>query len=898
VKRKRLAFIGSLLAALLVLVFTIPANAESTGKINGTVYDPDGVPLGGVEVVIKSPDMMGVRKTQTAEDGGFLFFGLPPGRYSVEIVQEGFLPFKQEGLRVKLGGTATLDILMEVPTAEETVVVTAKRPVVDKESTVLGVSFDDEYLEGVPITRDYQSVASLAPGVVGGGNPNVHGGSMYNNQYLIDGINITDPATNTFSANMNYDAIKEFQILTGGLDAEYGQAMGGIINVVTKSGSNEFHLDTSLYMAPDMFVYRESWEEEAAGEQNSYTFNINVGGPIIKDRLWYFASIEYNKYISTIPATEDWFDPTNPDLLVHPSRDWDSIYYLAKLTFQASDRHKLVFMTMGDPTFIDNALQDSTVSKEAEAYVYQGGSFYSLSWEALWSKNLFQKTQIGFGGSTMEQKPMVGCTDVNDESCRGHQDRATGLSTGNYTRNSLDHRYRLQVDSAWTYYLDDLFGDHEFKAGWNYTYAWDDFKNNYPGGAVYLDDNGQPDQLRQWVLPEGETAWTSDDQSNTLGIFLQDSWKITENLIIKPGVRFDWVQLIDDVDRTVMEYKTTSPRLNLVWDITGDGKTVFRAGYNRYAGTPWFNVSGFLGKRVVMDTYDYNPITGEYDLLYERTGEVQDVIKGENETAPHTDEISFQVERELFTDFSVALHGIWREAKYLFEDDEVNEIYNQEGTDVIGYKSDDETYIYRTQNPREAWRRYWGLEIVAKKDFSDNWQLNASYTYSRSEGSTDDYWTAYLDNPRQNQYWWSFTSFDRRHVIKLDGVYHFPYGIEIGYNMFWATGYPYSKYFKDDRYGAYYLLKAPRGYDPDHPDNEHWNRLPDVLSMNLKIVWDTKEVTGHKIDIIGQFHNVLNLRYKTDLETSAYPAGSAREYGHFYGMTGGFYAEIGLRYRY
>ena len=193
VRRNNVSALRLLLAVPLMLALALPAlAAEQTGKLNGTVYDPDGVPLAGVTVTISSNVLMGKRRTQTAEDGSFLFFGLPPGKYTIEIEQSGFMPFRQENVTINIGGTASLDILLELPTAEETVVVTAKRPVVDKEKTNLGQNFDDEFLEEVPVGRSYQSVAQLAPGVVGGGNPNVHGGSLYSNQFLIDGINTTE----------------------------------------------------------------------------------------------------------------------------------------------------------------------------------------------------------------------------------------------------------------------------------------------------------------------------------------------------------------------------------------------------------------------------------------------------------------------------------------------------------------------------------------------------------------------------------------------------------------------------------------------------------------------------------------------------------------------------------
>ena len=209
-RRNRITTLASVLVIPLVLALALPAMAsEQSGKIAGTVFDPDGVPLAGVTVTITAKEMMGKRQSQTAEDGSFLFFGLPPGKYTILIEQPGFLPLKQENVPVRIGGTVTLDLLLELPTAEETVVVTARRPVVDKEKTSLGLNFDDEFLEEVPIDRQYQSVAALAPGVVSpDDNPNIHGGSFNSNQYLVDGVNTTDPVTNTFSANFNFDAIK------------------------------------------------------------------------------------------------------------------------------------------------------------------------------------------------------------------------------------------------------------------------------------------------------------------------------------------------------------------------------------------------------------------------------------------------------------------------------------------------------------------------------------------------------------------------------------------------------------------------------------------------------------------------------------------------------------------
>jgi hypothetical protein len=900
-RQYKIAAIALLLVVPLLLTFVFPVQAaEQTGKINGTVYDPDGVPLAGVAVTVTSSNMMGKRQTQTADDGDFLFFGLPPGKYNIEIEQSGFLPYKQVEVRVSIGGTASLDILLEVPTAEETITVTAKRPVVDKERTQLGQNYDDEFLQEVPVGTSYQSVALLAPGVVGGGNPNVHGGSLYSNQYLVDGVNISDPVLNTFAANFNNDAIKEYQIITGGVNAEYGQATGGIINIVTKSGGNEFHLDTTFRMQPNEFNLKDDFEKEGAGRNDAYTYNINAGGPILRDRLWYFASVEFNRNISSISSTEDFFDPTNPDKVQHVSRKWFSVYYLGKLTFQATDKHKLTFMTQGDPTWIDNTRQSAMVASDAESFQNQGGQLYSLAWESLWSKNFFQKTQAAYKYTYLDIGPMSGCTDVYDESCRSHGDTSTGLSTVNYGSDVGIGRHRIQFDSTWIYYLDNLLGDHELKAGWNYMHSWEDYLVSVPGGASYTDKDGRPYRITRLKANEEGKLLPLDitTSGDILGVFLQDSWKITKTLILKPGVRIDWSQMLNYEGKQIVGFLTTSPRINLVWDATGDGKTVVRVGYNRYVDSGFLYLGKFVGKSLETETLSYNPVTGQYDdFQYESGGEEGRVVK-DNLTAPHNDEISIGVERELFTDFSLQLQVLYREMKYIYEDDEANLIWNQTGDGVIGYKNGTNEYVWNLGTPREAWRRYWGVELIANKAFSDNWHLNASYTYSRSEGAPDGFVTSYLDDPRQDKYYWSWLGYDRRHVIKAMGSYHLLYGFELGFYASWATGAPYSKLFMNNFFGHYMNFESKRGYDPDHPDDEYWNRYPDIFTLNLKLVWDLKELTDHQIDLIADIVNVLHLRNKTMLESRALPEGSPTQYGQFYGHRTGFRAALAVRYRY
>jgi len=892
------------LACLSLLALLGPARAaEQTGKMMGTVYAPDGALVPSAPVRLSSESLMGQRRGETASDGTFLFYGLPPGNYRVEVSSPGFLPYVQDELRVFIGGTVTLDILLVSAAADETVVVTSRRPLVDREKTSLGQSYDEAFLDDVPIGRSYQSVARLAPGVVtasDSGNPNIHGGAFFENQYLLDGINTTDPVSGTFAANINYNAIKEFQILSAGLDAEYGQAMGGVINLVTKSGGNRFQLDTSLYWQPDFLNLKEDFERDAAGQNDAISANVNLGGPILKDRLWYFGSVELKRLQRGLGALTDVFDPSNPDPRKLPERDWTSVYYLGKLTYQVSERHKLIFLLQGDPYWVENELQSPMVRADAEQQRVGSGAIYTLTWEALWSPRLFQKTQLGLTQSGIHMFAQSGCTAVDNPDCQGHLDKDYKTYYGNTNQDVVDQRHRLQFDSSLTAYLPHLLGSHEWKTGLQYFHTWATSEETIPGGGYYEDRAGKPYRFVGLARDEqGRLAGVQREvKGDTASAFLQESWKIGRRLILRPGVRLDYATNRDDRGRLVTEFLTLSPRMNVVWDVAGDGKTVLRLGYNRYVDSGALYLSNRVSNALPTETFDYNPATDQYDIPYRSDGGKNSVFLRKGFTAPHTDEIDFQIERELAADFSVGLAGVWREFKFLFESAETNYVWNQEGTNVIGYHNGEVTPVYGLGTFAEARRRYWALELLVRKALRNRWQMEGSYTFSRSEGTTESQLGTFMDNYRQNDLFWGFSSFDRRHVLKLMGSYRFPWGLTLGSTFSWATGFPFNQWSRNDYTAGYSILHAPRGYDPDHPDDPYWNRYPDQLRINVKVLLDLQRYTGQKLELFSEVQNLLNLRNKTAVEEHVTPPGSPTHYGEFQAYGPGLQAAVGLRYRY
>ncbi|MGB9836435.1 MAG: carboxypeptidase regulatory-like domain-containing protein [Candidatus Saccharicenans sp.] len=235
---------GFIIALLLCFSLISFAQITQTGTLNGTVYDQDKQPLPGVTVSLKSPALMGTMEMVTTERGHYRFPALPPGEYTVTFKLSGFKTLVREGIKVNVGVTTTLDVTLEQSAIEESITVTGQAPTVDIQRTSMTASLTKEILQSLPAARNLGAFFNMAPGVT---SSTVHGSSERDNTYNIDGVNVTDPVTGTQAGNFGMDIMEELSIQTGGLPAEYGSVRGGVVNVVTKSGGNNFSGSASFY---------------------------------------------------------------------------------------------------------------------------------------------------------------------------------------------------------------------------------------------------------------------------------------------------------------------------------------------------------------------------------------------------------------------------------------------------------------------------------------------------------------------------------------------------------------------------------------------------------------------------------------------------------------------------
>src|SRR5437762_12514038 len=357
--------------AFVLGVVSVGFSQETTGALRGRVFDAQGLPVPGVTVTVTGPE--GAKIAVADSDGRFNFPFLTPGTYGVRAELPGFKAAERKGIVVSLGQVVDTPLKMEVGGVTETVSVTATSPVIDTTTTTVGATIDSETLRRVPIGRRVSDTLYMAPGVsssgsAGSANPSISGGSGLDNQYVVDGVNVTNQGYGAlgaysivFGALGNatpFDFVKEVQVKTGGYEAEFGQSTGGVINVVTKSGSNNLHGSLFGYSRP-------SWSEGNWKQYQSVNGTLQIiharlndggiegGGPIAKDHAFCFGAIDPQWDTRTFHAPEGF--PL--ESLGGVDRTRRNISYSAKGTFQLSNGNRFDASFFGDPSKAKNGPQ-------------------------------------------------------------------------------------------------------------------------------------------------------------------------------------------------------------------------------------------------------------------------------------------------------------------------------------------------------------------------------------------------------------------------------------------------------------------------------------------------------------------------------------------------------------
>jgi hypothetical protein len=635
--------------ALVLATFGMAQAQETTGgSITGEVVDAQGAPVPGATVTVTSPQ--GPKTFVTDSNGRFFAPYLTPGKYTVRVELSGFSPVEQKNIDVRLGQRLELTgLTLKVGGLEEVVEVVGSAPVVDTTSTTAGGTLDSDALTRLPVGRNFTATLYLVPGVsdssgAGAANPSIAGGSGLENNYVVDGVNITETGfggvgsyNSTYGSlgtGVTVDFIKETQVKTGGFEAEYGQATGGVVNVVTKSGSNEFNGAVFGYFRPGALEGEWNQLQTPQGtvnttERNEYDFGVSLGGPVVKDKLFFFGTFNPQFQRRTFIAPE----PSNG--VVFPFRSLGeverkrrSMSYAGKLTWQAASNHRFDLSLFGDPSKGDMGLQRTTTLRRV-AYagapgtrdieggfseIIYGGHSQTLRYDGIMSPNWLIEASVARAVSKFEENPF------NDE--RLFTDVRPGLvptgTTGGLGVVDQNDGRNLQFQLKSTNIF-NAGGNHQVRYG----VAYEDIEftrdTNYTGTPIPLADGrttlgGAPIQVRTaagvtfFRATRGRLVPAGLTTQRYYNFFIQDTWQVGR-LTIRPGVRYERQKLTGAEpgvngapnlcfegdsrpgagDGTGAAFPCTftwddnwAPRIGVTYDITGNGRSKVYASWGRF----------------------------------------------------------------------------------------------------------------------------------------------------------------------------------------------------------------------------------------------------------------------------------------------------------------------------
>jgi len=887
------------------------AQVRQTGVINGTVTDGDGAFLPGVSVSLKSPALIAPEMTTVTNENGFYRFpALPPGTYEIIYELDGFNTLIRKGIDIRVGQTSTIDITLEIKSLEETITVVGEAPTIDRQSTTGATNLDKVLIASVPSERDLGSYFALTPGVTNeptapGETQNwghsAHGTSVRDNSYNLDGVNLADALVGTQNVEFGMDVMEELSVETGGLPAEYGDAKGAVINVVTKSGGNEFSGTASIYYKSNGLQSTNTegtaLEGEESGFNNNWEPSVSLGGPFIKDKLWFFANFSYQRLELIAPPGFPFGSTEDIEYIIKRN----SYFPYIKLSFQPtqSDRFTASYNYSSIVTPEEGAdafkIVDTLWRRERYTHVFHA------QWTHFFSQSFFMNLKAAYSHADHNLKPNT--TDVL------WIDFATGAWSGGVSFNQLFHYPRLQINADATYFVDNMAGSHEFKFGGEITSV-----NGRETDEIFSNEYGYYFGYKFFGLPYFAIFSESIEQKWSMRnyfAFIQDSWALSDRLVFNLGLRLSHQrgtvpkQNEDAADReffgipfsqavteafTPIKWTTLSPRLGVVYDITGDGKTLFKASYSRYTQANIFVNFMFTNPNkpfsyVQLLFPDGSPMPGAYiSVSFPQAAKVG--YKSYDAEAPYLDELIIGVEREFLPNWSIGARYIKKWDRNLIDDIDANSLDAdalmdegklvwsnwQEVTFADPYDGSRKTVYNQINaflqpdlylvNPPDANRDYDGIEVKLSKRYADGWMIFASYVWSNSRGLIGTDFSAsqptnmatLWDNPNRHINAIGRFPLERRHQFQLYGFVEAPLGINLGGTFRIASGQRYTRVFNTVNAGIV-LNQASETIRMEEKGSRGYPTLW-TLDLRAEKAFDLGGTASFKIFVDG--FNILN----------------------------------------
>jgi outer membrane receptor protein involved in Fe transport len=868
-----------LVTALALSAVALSAGAKTTtGTIRGDVRDPDGAALPGVTITVTGE--RGVERTvATGASGSYLIPAVPPASYSVEASLSGMATQRAEGVRVAIGGYATVDFVLRPELAEE-ITVTSEVPLIDLRSSEAPTNFQAEFIEDLPTRRNFWDMVNLSPGVTTStefaSRSSAFGAGTSSNSWNVDGLNVTGSETGAAWWYINPETIEEIQVLGIGASAEFGNMTGAAINVVTKSGTNQFRGNFNAYFQDDALTDENvelsdtPFPSYVRDEYQNET--LTFGGPFVPDRAWYFGALEYYRDSETLPGA----DPAFP-----AEYAWER--YDAKLDWAPTERVHVD----GKYHYEDYSYDDSSsafVAPSARGVEFGTNPAWGVGYtHTLSESNVLEAHYAGWSGDDFYHSQTGSTEDafVDFSPPGGGPPVYTGGLTYPY-----DYELELhQADVKMSHYAADfLGGDHDFRFGVQYSYgaadtvgkaaSGGDYYYHYAYTYTYEYYGNTYTNVYDYFYKYTFTPFHYGAKQRSTSAFVNDSWRVSDRLTLNLGVRYDvhdgWIPGYERLDANgngtgvsipgrddVIDWKVFSPRLGFAWVATADQKTVLRGSVGVYYDG---NVSG---------NWDYPPPAAPPTQLFACAGPPPTSCDPEpvfesfppqvgvdpNLDPPRAVQWALGLERELTPTTALGLQLVYKESDDLvgweilgdgiyqpveFVDSETGRVYTlldicDDGCRAPTIRKGNRPGAGSLAPNEEYSQEYRAAILTFERRHTDGWGLMGSYTWSRSEGLTPRpglqtqgspfYFSLDGSDPNEWIHAEQLLQNDREHVLRLQGSFDLPWTMELTGTLNWQSGRPFNRQGRARlSQGSKWIILDPASDD---------RRLPSTFVLDL-----------------------------------------------------------------
>ncbi|MFZ2053639.1 MAG: TonB-dependent receptor [Candidatus Aminicenantales bacterium] len=839
------------------------ALAIERGAVTGIVRTTEGTVLADAKVRISGPLLPAGREFLTKEDGMFRFLSLAPGKYKVEITHAEAMDYAIDVIVSLDKETQVNALLTPVGRVAEEITVVAAAPIVDVHSTEINTNWDKELVQNLPLGRSYASLLQLAPGVADNRDfaPNA-GGNRQDNVYLYDGANITNPHYGYLGANFSELDIQEVNIKRGALSAEFGRAAGMVTNAITKSGTNTISGSVRLVYEPSGFTW-ESKDPNLVTKYDVATPSIGLGGPILKDKIWWYISgnVPYSKTTGRIN-----------NLGSVPDAKFNSTELFVKLSGNPHARHQFVLSFRNN----DSMSRNAGIGVNDHPSVAVDGDGLDRIFYGSYTWIITQNTYLDFKYDHVDEKykssPITSLGylpkfDPNDLAGMGYFRTATGYIMGGATLSgqyvgagseyNTQNFSRDEVKLVFSQYLDFKGHSHLIKAGLGFDDGSEFLERiaNGWGSIIVTTYGGQP-AFRARYYPEQDAQ---KSRGRTYAFFLQDAATIGDRLTILAGVLASRDEFITETSRRdrflLFDFdQEIQPRLGFTFILDKKVQDKVYANYGRYSCMDNKSLSRAWAPLRIYRRDAYFDTAGVLLADNPQASETGKVILPDLKPT-YQDEFVLGYSRPITTKWFVDVWGQYRSMNNMLEDYPTVNRETAPSKFVCGNLDGSDRAF-----GAKAERTYKAFTVQVQRPFADNWSLTAVYTWSQLKGNWDlDYAPGsalyyassyledgpglYVSDPLRS----GILAGDRTHVFKVFGTWQFLERATLGTYLRVQSGRPWEAR-TTDYYGNYYAYLEKAGS----------NRLDTWVNLDAQISY---------VIPFGRFRGVIEARMINLLNT-------------------------------